>query len=196
MSETIPTFTTGPNELTRLCPGCNQEKPHSLFNRKRKSVSYWCKVCSGEYGKQYYLANFEKSQEYSKIYYQENKETIINQSLVRYIRIKRSFPEKVMFKAARDRAKRKGIDFSIAVSDIIMPTHCPILGLALKPNYEHPEDDSPSLDRVDSSRGYVPGNVAVISHRANAIKGNGTAEEHEQIAKWIRNHLGELCAKD
>lgn len=36
------------------------------------------------------------------------------------------------------------------------------------------------------AEGYVPGNVEVISFRANRIKNNGTADEHERIAQWMR----------
>ena len=40
-----------------------------------------------------------------------------------------------------------------------------------------PKDDSISLDRIDSSRGYVPGNIIVCSWRANNLLSNATANE-------------------
>lgn len=43
-----------------------------------------------------------------------------------------------------------------------------------------------SLDRVDNSKGYAPGNVVVMSYKANRLKNDGTAEEHEAIAAWMR----------
>lgn len=43
-----------------------------------------------------------------------------------------------------------------------------------------------SLDRIDPRKGYVKGNVWIISYRANLIKNDGTAEEHEMIAKAMR----------
>jgi hypothetical protein len=46
-------------------------------------------------------------------------------------------------------------------------------------------DTSPSLDKINPELGYVPGNVAIISYRANRIKNNGTAEEHRLIADWM-----------
>ena len=46
-------------------------------------------------------------------------------------------------------------------------------------------DSSPSLDRVVPSLGYIPSNVAVISHLANRIKNTGTAEQHRRIADWM-----------
>ncbi len=43
-------------------------------------------------------------------------------------------------------------------------------------------DNSPTIDRINSSRGYEPGNIEVISWRANRMKGDATAEEHRKIA--------------
>src|SRR3546814_14524029 len=43
-----------------------------------------------------------------------------------------------------------------------------------------------SLDRIDNTKGYVRGNVAVMSYKANRLQNEGTAEEHEIIAAWMR----------
>ncbi len=43
----------------------------------------------------------------------------------------------------------------------------------------------PTLDRIDPRKGYIPGNVVVISYRANVIKGDGLPAEHRAIAKYI-----------
>jgi hypothetical protein len=48
------------------------------------------------------------------------------------------------------------------------------------------EDNSPSLDRINPEKGYVRGNIAIISYRANRMKADGTADEHRLIAEWIR----------
>ncbi len=67
-----------------------------------------------------------------------------------------------------------------------LPTHCPILGIEL--DYavsKSPSDNSPSLDRLDHSKGYVKGNVVLCSVRANRIKNNGSVEEHRKIADFM-----------
>ena len=46
-----------------------------------------------------------------------------------------------------------------------------------------------SLDRADNSRGYVKGNVVVISWRANDLKSNGSADELEAVAAYSRRML-------
>ena len=47
-------------------------------------------------------------------------------------------------------------------------------------------EDSPSLDRLDSSLGYTPENVWWISYRANRLKNDSTLEELEKLVKAIR----------
>jgi len=95
------------------------------------------------------------------------------------LRWETSNPKKVMLKAARNRAKAKGWEFDIEVEDIVIPDTCPLLGIPLVSSRgtHGPKDHSPSLDRIDSDRGYVKGNVWVISNRANRIKTDATAEE-------------------
>jgi hypothetical protein len=46
-------------------------------------------------------------------------------------------------------------------------------------------DNAPTLDRINNSCGYVPGNVAVISWRANRIKCDATPEELRRIADYV-----------
>ena len=52
-----------------------------------------------------------------------------------------------------------------------------------------------SLDRVDNKKGYVRGNVVVMSYKANRLKNDGTAEDHEIIAAWMRKQA-EAAAND
>lgn len=77
-------------------------------------------------------------------------------------------------------------EWAIEPGDIVWPKVCPVLGIDLDYRGGSRTEHSASFDRYDSSKGYVPGNVFIISYRANRIKNNGTAEEHEQIARWMR----------
>jgi hypothetical protein len=60
-----------------------------------------------------------------------------------------------------------------------IPTHCPVFTwIALEYRVgEGRRDNSPSLDRIDNTKGYVKGNVRVISWRANNLKGNAIDQE-------------------
>lgn len=105
-----------------------------------------------------------------------------------YSEYRKRHPEKVMFRAAKDRAVKKSIEFSIDVSDIIIPEFCPILNIRLESGIgkgNGGKDNSPSLDRIDNSKGYTKGNIQVISHKANSMKFTASKEELLQFAKWI-----------
>jgi hypothetical protein len=94
--------------------------------------------------------------------------------------------EKILLQQAHYRAKTKGISFDIEVSDIIIPEICPILGLPLKTLIDGNRDLSPSLDRMDNTKGYVKGNVQVISSKANTMKHNANQEDLINFANWVR----------
>lgn len=94
-----------------------------------------------------------------------------------------------MVAGAKCRAKRKGLEFSITEEDIDIPMICPVLGIPLKKNKTSGfHNNSPSLDRIDNNRGYVPGNVRVISNRANMLKCDATIEELEKVLEDMRAH--------
>lgn len=90
---------------------------------------------------------------------------------------------------AKWRAKKDGVPFTITYADFDIPAACPVLGIAIKRGVGRVSDNSPSLDRIEPAKGYVPGNVEVISFRANTLKSNGTADEHRLVADYIDKAL-------
>lgn len=89
------------------------------------------------------------------------------------------------FQRKRQNVKGTGHDWDIEFSDVVWNKHCPILGLELDYFAESTQENSPSFDRTDPNKGYVRGNVVIVSWRANRIKNNGTAEEHRKIAEYL-----------
>ena len=87
--------------------------------------------------------------------------------------------------ASRERAKKLGLPHTIAIEDIHIPDVCPALGIPLRQGTVTDRSNSPSLDRIRPELGYVPGNIAVISYRANTIKQNATSEELLAVAAWV-----------
>lgn len=91
-----------------------------------------------------------------------------------------------MLERAKQRSRKKGFEFNLTVEDIEpLPSHCPVFGFSFEPNNGTQNPKAYSLDRIDSSKGYVKGNVAVISYLANRLKNNGTIKQHRQIADWM-----------
>ncbi len=87
------------------------------------------------------------------------------------------------------RAKSRGRhEVAITADDIfnIWPKSntCPIM----KTNFVsgEPRDNSPSLDRIDNSKGYIAGNIQVISDIANKMKRNATEEQLQLFCNYYR----------
>jgi hypothetical protein len=112
-------------------------------------------------------------------------------SRVRLKKKRQEDPCRFIYYSAKYRSKVSGILFDITKQDVadIYPSdgRCPILGMPLVTNTETTQDDSPSLDRIIPDKGYVKGNIIVISHRANRIKNNATVAELERIVSFLRS---------
>ena len=84
----------------------------------------------------------------------------------------------------KKRAKLKGFEFNLDLEDIPqIPEFCPVLGIKIISNdgANKPTDNSPSIDRIDSKKGYIKGNIRIISNRANRIKSDATIEELRKV---------------
>lgn len=99
-------------------------------------------------------------------------------------------PEMVMLHRAQQRAKKGGYLCTITKEDIIIPKVCPILGMPLNKAVGSHCRMSPSLDRKNTSLGYVRGNVQVISYQANTMKNNATPEELLIFGRWAVRTYG------
>jgi hypothetical protein len=91
----------------------------------------------------------------------------------------------------RHRCKEKGLPFDLEIADIIVPTTCPVLGIPITLGASPRSPGLPSIDRVVPSKGYVKGNVFVISWRANNLKHDCTdGSELRRVADYIDAHKG------
>jgi hypothetical protein len=100
------------------------------------------------------------------------------------------YPARQLFKSARRRAKDQGLPFTITEDDIVIPEYCPVLGYKLKMSTGGTAPNSPSLDKIVPARGYVPGNIQVISQRANLMKYDASIEDLRAFAEWVRKEYG------
>lgn len=97
---------------------------------------------------------------------------------------------KILFRA-KARAELKGWEFSITEDDIKIPDICPILKVPLKHVKGMPfrKDYTPSLDRIDNTKGYVQGNVIIVSARANALKSDASLEELKALYEFYNEFI-------
>lgn len=96
---------------------------------------------------------------------------------------RKTTPEYRLWCSAKQRAKQKKLEFSLKISDIVIPEICPVFKSPIK---------RPSIDRVDNSRGYTVDNIRVISYRANAIKNNASIKEVEDVLMYMKQNLCEI----
>jgi hypothetical protein len=95
-----------------------------------------------------------------------------------------------MYSAAKTRAKRDNLPFSITKSHIfylIGDGICPVFGVPYKLPSPESKEYSPSLDKFIPHLGYVEGNCFVISFKANTIKQNATLSEIRQVVRWMES---------
>lgn len=171
-------------EGTKACAKCGEVKPLSAFppNEKlRDGHAGTCWTCEQNRRKEYQKHGRKAA---------DRKNPMARQMAQ-------------MIKNSRKRAKQKGIEHDIDVKYLrsIATTHCPYLGVQLRWEVQSGTRtdgagafcDSPSLDRIDPSKGYVRGNVAIVSYRANAIKNNATEYELFRIGRALSLLKAELA---
>ena len=154
----------------RVCKSCNLELPFNMFYYKKSHngveyPTYYCKEC-----RRVYQRNKRK----------ENKATNIEYHTIRE-----------NLNGARKRAKEDNYPFNIEIEDLMpFPTHCEVTGEKLIYG-GNKHWNKATLDKVIPSKGYVKGNVKIISMRANFIKSDATLKELNDIISYIkRNSIG------
>lgn len=166
---------------TKICSKCKDAQDIDIsFHKDARTIDGYtsqCKSCRINSSKIYYKT--ERGKEQHRL--QES--------------IRRSDnPKANLLALAKQRAKRKNIEFSITAEDINIPNVCPVLGIDIRSNSKL-NDNSPSIDRINNSLGYIPGNVMVISWRANRLKSDGSTLELEKILSYMYKHLPEFRTK-
>jgi hypothetical protein len=170
----------------RRCPKCRTQKPRDGFSRDhttRDGLNSWCRQCCAVTRK----ARFDRDPEAFRAgqrAYWGRPESGRGAKLRAW---HAANPVSALLERAKRRAVRKCVQFTISAKDILpLPVVCPILGIPLRKGTWTRDPNAYSLDRIKPALGYVPGNVAVISNRANTIKNDATPEELHALSLWIK----------
>ena len=159
----------------KVCTNCKEHLPLSEFHKgghkRYGGLSYKCKSCTKEY----------------------------HDNMCRF---------KSWFISRKAKAKFNGIEFTLLPTDIPgvkirevitidrrggkhtsweateYPKVCPVLGTELSWDMSGRQNESPSLDRIDSTKGYVKGNVMIMSDLANLMKSSATPEQKLTEARY------------
>lgn len=84
-------------------------------------------------------------------------------------------------------SNKRNLDFNLELKDIKYTGKCLALGIDLEVGGKT-LDNSPTLDRLNPKKGYIKGNVKVISHLANRIKNSASLDDILKIAKYIKKY--------
>lgn len=114
-------------------------------------------------------------------YYWSNRESILEKQKV----IRDISPLRHILSKAKTRAKRSGTHFDLTMDDLFVPQICPILGIPISTGNLTREKQSPSIDRMDNSKGYTKGNSWIISSLSNTMKSDASPEELFLFARWV-----------
>lgn len=168
--------------MKKICKKCNIEKEILDFP-KHKSYkdghSTWCKICHNSVLKtdEHRIKSRQRKAELRKcpVYKAFEKLT--------YQLRKKSRWRETSYISIKTGAKKRGIEFSIELNDIPELTElCPILKVPMVINTKY----APSIDRIENDKGYIPGNIQIISRFANAMKSSATKDELLMFSNfWI-----------
>jgi hypothetical protein len=82
-----------------------------------------------------------------------------------------------MIRNVKFSAKRRNLEFDLDYTDIILPKVCPLLNIPLNYNSNFQDISYPTIDRIDNNKGYIKGNIWVISRLANSMKNSANFEQ-------------------
>lgn len=88
---------------------------------------------------------------------------------------------KKILSRCKSRSKLHNLEFNLTEDDIVIPSVCPVLLVPFNDSLEY----TPSVDRIDPTKGYIKGNVQIMSNKANRMKSNATPTELRLFAQWV-----------
>lgn len=120
-----------------------------------------------------------RTPESQREYYLKNRDKKLNWNS----RWKHENPSKFLYNSCRQRAKKESLEFNITPDEIKIPDLCPYLNVPMQFGDRY----APSVDRIDNTKGYITGNIQVISTLANRMKNCATEEELLSFARRVLN---------
>lgn len=192
----------------RVCNTCLKEKDERAFYlRKSRGVPYRDLMCCDcrhiEYDRNKEAISVRRKTAYAArtaeqklLHAQKQKERHLRdreRKLQVYKKHYRQNKPKLALNALRARAKEREVPFNLELSDLTQLFSCNICAICSIPTeIGGDREKKPSVDRIVPSVGYTKDNIALLCMRCNQIKNDGTAEDHERIAQWIRTKTGNI----
>lgn len=165
---------------TKKCNTCEQELPlvaYSKNNASKDKLQSNCKKCDNAYQRKRREDNKESDLAYHRKYQAKRREDF-------------NYRLQMLLNASKQRAVLKNREHTITLDDIkdLYPVDgkCPVFGFNLEFNSQGFRETSPSIDRIDSSKGYTRDNIQIISWKANRLKAYATVEDLELLVAFLK----------
>lgn len=177
------------------------KKNKDKISNQHKNYYINNKTVINEKHKNYYLQNKEKFNESSKQWYRKNGKERYQRNRDKILLSKKEYhkkhPEKrknyniktqihKLWYSAQRRALKNNIPFNITEQDIISivpkDSKCPVFNKEFV--YGNGNSFSMTLDKIIPEKGYIKGNIQIISRKANTMKNNATPEELILFGNW------------
>lgn len=144
------------------------------------------KIKKKEHDRIYREKHRERHNERARIWRKKKKDSLDTYYTEYNSRFRIKRPERYLLQKAKGSAKSRNLEINITEEDIKIPEICPVLGMPLEITAgKGRRPNSPSIDRIDNSLGYIKGNIQVMSWRANNLKSNGTLKEFRSLVRWL-----------
>jgi hypothetical protein len=172
-----------------LCPRCEKRFPATteFFNVRKyrggNQLQSWCRSCMSDYAK-----TPERKKKHAQ--YMKKNHEVLSESRKRW---RSENPVRAAWLGLKNRVERMEkvrLFLTWERFQVLMSTEkCPICGVVMKEKGSHGRHDSDmkTVDRISAGGDYSGDNCACICKRCNAIKNEGSADEHEAIARWMRS---------
>jgi hypothetical protein len=96
----------------------------------------------------------------------------------------------ILLQQAKIRSKKKNAEFNLTLQDLLdlypQDGMCPVFKMPIQFNTGEDRTNSPSIDRVDASKGYTKDNIRIISWKANRMKSNATLADLEALVIYMK----------
>lgn len=166
---------------------CRLRQSHAYYTANKSQINARARARRAQ--------NLEFYRKRERKWWEKNRAHRVQQQRQRYYDLKNNCFEKILWYRAKTRANKSQLSFTLELKDIIIPKKCPYLKIPLKIGEGYATPNSPSLDRIDNFKGYIPGNVQVISWRANSLKQDATLQELVLLGKYARKLFSQKTIK-
>lgn len=149
---------------TKKCGACQETLPVEMFHLDSNTTTgyaCYCIACTATKAKESYL---------------RKRDNI-------------TYKLKSQLSASKQRAEKKNLQHTLTLQELesLYPKDmiCPVFGFTMQ--WGNPKWSSPSLDRIDSTKGYTLNNCQVISNKANKLKNDATLQELKDLVNYLED---------